>query len=53
MRVGVLASFTLSAPRAADVSSGNKAIRHLPDVTFQATLAGAIHSLTITGRVSV
>jgi hypothetical protein len=53
VRVGVLASFTLSAPRAADVSSGNKAIRHLPDVTFQATLAGAIHSLTITGRVSV
>jgi hypothetical protein len=41
------------APDAADVSSVNKAARNLPDVSFTATLAGAVHSVTITGTVSV
>lgn len=50
---GVLApGFTVTAPKVAAVSSADKALRTLPDVTFQATLAGAIHNLTITGRVS-
>lgn len=43
----------VSVPRAADVSTANKANRVLPDVTFEATLAGAIHSTQISGVVSV
>ena len=44
---------TVSAPLAADVSSVDKANRFLPDVTFTATLAGAIHTLEIAGTLSV
>lgn len=44
---------TVSAPRVADVSAANKANRTLPDITFQGQLAGAIHKLTITGRLTV
>ena len=44
--------FTVSAPRASAVSTANKRARHLPSVTFTGTLAGAIHSVSITGRVS-
>jgi hypothetical protein len=44
---------TVTAPLVSTVSAPNKAARHLPDVTFGATLAGAIHKLTIKGRVSV
>jgi len=43
----------VEAPKAADVSSANKAARILPDITFQATLAGAIHTLVISGVLSV
>lgn len=43
----------VSVPRAANVSSANKAARILPDVRFTGTLAGAIHSVTINGTVSV
>ena len=50
---GVLASgFTLTAPKASAVSTSNKQARHLPSVSFAATLQGAIHSVAITGRVS-
>ena len=42
-----------SAPRVADVLTADKTARNLPDVTFVATLAGAIHKTTITGTVSV
>jgi hypothetical protein len=42
---------TVTVPLAADVSAPNKANRILPDVDFQATLAGAIHSVTIAGRL--
>lgn len=45
--------FTLTAPRASAVSAANKALRRLPDVRWTATLAGAIHSIAITGLVSV
>ncbi len=40
-------------PAAADVSDANKALRHLPDVTFQGTLAGAVHKMTLAGTISL
>lgn len=42
----------VEAPDVADVDPADKAARNLPDVTFSATLAGAIHATTITGSVS-
>lgn len=45
--------FTLTAPRASAVSAANKRARHLPDVRWSATLAGAIHSVTVSGLVSL
>jgi hypothetical protein len=53
---GILAedpAFLVTAPKVADVSVANKANRILPDVSFSGTLAGAIHTVTITGVVSV
>lgn len=44
---------TVTVPRAADVSLIDKANRTLPDIKFTATLAGAIHAVTINGVVSV
>lgn len=41
------------APAVADVDVGNRGNRILPNVTFQATLAGAIHVIQIVGTVSV
>ena len=41
----------VTAPLAADVSASDKASRLLPDIEFLATLAGAIHKTTITGKV--
>lgn len=46
-------AFSISVPKAADVSAGDKAARTLNNVTFQATLAGAIHAVTINGTVTV
>lgn len=43
---------TVTVPRAADVSAANKAARALPDVGFSYTLAGAVHSVAVTGSVS-
>lgn len=45
-------TFVVSAPRASAVSTANRQARRLPDVTFSGRLAGAIHSTTVTGRVS-
>lgn len=42
----------VSVPKVATVSAANRAIRHMPDVEFEATLQGAIHQVTITGRVT-
>lgn len=53
---GILASSpapVVTVPRVADVSSADKAARLLPDVNWSATLAGAVHKVTITGVVSV
>lgn len=44
---------TVSAPKANDVSSLNRAARNLPDITFRAQLAGAVHNVDINGTVSV
>lgn len=45
--------FTVTAPLVSDVSSTDKGNRHLPDVEWQAELAGAIHTVTVNGRVSL
>lgn len=44
---------TVTVPKVADVSDDDKEDRNLPDVTFSATLSGAIHGVTIAGVVSV
>ena len=44
---------TVSAPRAQDVDSIDRGNRLLPDVTFQYTEAGAIHSVVVQGTVQV
>jgi hypothetical protein len=43
----------VTAPKVADISAANKATRILPDITFQATLAGAIHQIEVSGVLSV
>lgn len=56
VRVGLLASdpeYTVTVPKVADVDPADRAARLLPDVSFDGTLAGAIHELEITGVVSV
>jgi hypothetical protein len=44
---------TVTAPKVADVDPIDRANRLLPDVTFTAQLAGAIHQLEITGTLQV
>ena len=46
-------SIVVTVPKAKDVSSVNKANRNLPDVKWSATLSGAIHTVQVTGTVSV
>lgn len=43
----------VTVPKATAVSVSNRALRKLPDVKWSATMAGAIHKVTITGVVSV
>jgi len=53
---GVLAASpepVVTAPDVSEVSSTDKANRYLPDVSFTATLAGAIHTVKINGLVQV
>lgn len=45
--------YTVTVPRAIDVSSADKAARILRNVRFQATLAGAIQAVRIQGTVTV
>ena len=45
--------YTVTVPKATDVSETDRANRILPDVTFTARLAGAIHKVTVQGVVSV
>jgi len=53
--VGLLVadSIVVEAPKVADISSANKTARTLPDITFSATLTGAIHKATIVGKLFV
>lgn len=52
---GILVDGTIevSTPERADVSSANRTARILPDVTFTADLAGAIHKTSISGILSI
>jgi hypothetical protein len=43
----------VTVPAVADISTIDKAARNLTGIEFTATLAGAIHIVTITGSVSV
>ena len=43
----------VTAPKVADVDPADKAARILPDIFFQATLAGAIHQIEVSGVLSV
>jgi hypothetical protein len=45
--------YTVTAPLVANVSTANKTNRHLPDVNFTCTIQGAIHSVAISGVISV
>jgi len=49
----VAGSISVTAPKASEVSSTNKGNRNLPNVTWSATLAGAIHTVQISGSVAV
>lgn len=54
--VGLLASDpepTTTVPKVADVPIADRVARIAPDIDFEAILAGAIHEVPITGRVSV
>lgn len=42
-----------TGPALSSVSAADKAARNLPNVTFTATLAGAVHTVVITGKVVV
>lgn len=50
---GILASFTITVPAAADFTSVQKQSRILTGLTFTGVLAGAIHAVTIYGKVHV
>ena len=54
--VGALAADpapTCSVPRAADVSASSKSNRLLSDVTFRATLAGAVNYIELVGQLAL
>jgi hypothetical protein len=50
---GILASYEVEYPAAADVSITDKGRRFLPDVDFNGVLAGAIHATKIKGVVTL
>jgi len=43
--------FVITVPKVSTISANDKANRVLPAVKFSATLQGAVHSVTINGRV--
>ncbi len=45
--------YIVTAPLISEVSKANKTARLLPDVAFEATLAGAIHAVQINGAIQV
>ncbi len=46
-------AFTVDFPRARDVDKNTKALRTLPDITFSAFFASAVHKVELRGRLSV
>ena len=50
---GLLASWTVTVPEVADVSTANKIARTLPDIEFTGVLAGAVHKTEISGVITV
>jgi hypothetical protein len=44
---------TVTVPKVADVDPVTRATRTLPEMSFDAKLAGAVHNLSVTGRLSV
>lgn len=53
---GIIAStpeFTITAPLASEVSVNDKGARLLPDISFEATLSGAINKTRIQGRILI
>ena len=50
---GVLASYEITFPAAADVSITDKGERFLPDLDFEGVLAGAVHGTRINGKVKL
>ena len=51
VKLGALASFTVSAPAVSTVPAANRSARNYPYLTFVATIAGAIHDLQVTGQI--
>lgn len=45
--------WTVTAPRRSEINKNDIANRVLPDVSFEFTLAGAIHSVTVRGIITV
>ena len=45
--------WSVTAPKRSEIAANNIANRVLPDVKFEFTLAGAIHSVTVRGVISV
>ena len=46
-------AFVVDFPRASEVDTNTKALRTLPDISFTATLSGAVHKVELRGRVTV
>ncbi len=46
-------AFTITIPAVADIDPAERAGRNLPDVEWSATLAGAIHTVDVSGTLSV
>ena len=49
----ITSGWTVTSPALEDISTANKAGRILPDIKFSATLAGAIHTVTVDGTIVV
>jgi hypothetical protein len=45
--------WVVTIPEVGDIPTGDKAIRNFPDVEFSAYLAGAVHTVQITGTLSL
>lgn len=53
VKVGLLASYTITLPKASEVDTADKAARTLTGVSFVGILQGAIHKVRITGNVAL